>query len=159
MGVILVVGDDLERDAPSAQQQPKDRSEPGRQRVRIDRDRHRHRGVCLRSRRELLQRCVLEQAQRLDVAEQDFATSGRYNRLFTDKQDGGQRFLERLDALRDGSAGDIQYACGALEALLLDDGRKSFKLLSVQHVSIARVEFLCRPLKVAKCPRNRMPER
>ncbi len=131
--MILVVGDDFERNGPHREEFAQQRWEPGGQRVGVHRDRQRHRAVVVRRGCEFPQGRGLEQAQRLHVAQQDLAGWRRRDGLLAQQKNSSERLLQRLDPLRHGTPGHVQQRGGPLEALLLGDGGKRLQLISIQH--------------------------
>ena len=82
---------------------------------------------------QFLQRRSFHDAQRLHMAHEHFARMGQRYRPFTHHKNGGQRFFQRLDALRNGATGDAEHIGRAIKASLLDHHGKRFQLVAIQH--------------------------
>ncbi|GAB1364566.1 hypothetical protein MASR1M32_38020 [Rhodobacter sp.] len=67
------------------------------------------------------------------VADQPQAGRGGGAGLAATEKQGAGSFLERLDALRDGRGGDVQFGRGGLEAAKAVNGGKGGKLGQVEH--------------------------
>jgi hypothetical protein len=146
LGEVLVVGDDLQRQA-LARQVVQRRQRPGGDAVGVDGD-----GDALflaaaagGAGRQLLQVALqvgAQQAHLLGVLEQQLPGRGGLERAAAHDQHRAHLRLQRAQALGHRRLGDRQPLGGALEAALFDNGGQAFQGVGVKGTHISSIHYL-----------------